>query len=149
MTAPSKTSYWPYAIIMVFVLFGLYIGYFIYQSTKYDVNLVSENYYEDEINYQERIASIERSQPYKNEYRIEPGATSISVHLPSSITISSGNITFYRPSDAHRDIKIKLHANMSHTINIPKNKIGDGHWMVKASIMSNDERYYFEKPLNL
>jgi len=46
---------WGNKLVLVFIVFGAFIGYLVYQAvnTKYD--LVSKDYYKDELRYQEKI----------------------------------------------------------------------------------------------
>ena len=56
--APPQRTVWPYAIIAVFVLFAAYIGSMVYQAMRSDVDLVSADYYKQELAYQQRMESV-------------------------------------------------------------------------------------------
>ncbi|OYZ47929.1 MAG: hypothetical protein B7Y19_07425, partial [Sphingobacteriales bacterium 24-40-4] len=52
---------WGNKLVVVFVAFALFMGYMVYRalSTKYD--LVSKDYYKDELRYQERIDGVKNA----------------------------------------------------------------------------------------
>jgi hypothetical protein len=52
---------WGNKLVVVFIAFALFMGYMVYRalSTKYD--LVSKDYYKDELRYQERIDGVKNA----------------------------------------------------------------------------------------
>ena len=57
----TRRTLWPYAIIATFVLFAGFIGYMVQRAFHTDVELVSPDYYKQEIAYQKRMESVART----------------------------------------------------------------------------------------
>ena len=57
----KKNKAWPIGLTIVFVVFFLYLIEFIILSLMNRTDLVTENYYEEEVAYQDQIDRMERS----------------------------------------------------------------------------------------
>ena len=74
---------WGNKLVVVFIVFGAFIGYLVYQAvnTKYD--LVSKEYYKDELRYQDTI-DRQKNASKLSDVKIEQDADAVTIHLPHS-----------------------------------------------------------------
>ncbi len=92
---------WGNGILITFILFCSFIIAIVWKSFQHDVNLVSEQYYQEELAYQDRIDAIKNSQALGEKVQIKVNGK-IKVKLPNT-QLKEGSIHFYRPDNAKLD----------------------------------------------
>ena len=148
----KRFTLWPYAIIAAIVLFMGYIIYFVIKAMNQDVDLVSKDYYEQEIRYQEHIDKVGRTVAAGDvalNYNAE--AQTILLQLPESLkgqTIT-GNITFFRPSDDRLDQEVPLQLGRDLSQLIETGDLTKGLWKVRFNFSANNETYYTEETIQI
>lgn len=143
-----KRNLWPYAIILVFVLFATYIISFVVRSMQSDIELVSEDYYAQEIAYQSEIDKLERTNTLGNGFNLSylNSSKSINLTFPDTLKLKTGRIHFYRPSDSKLDFELKLGDQSKQTVDV--RDITKGLWQVKLDFSSDANiDYYFEREI--
>src|SRR5690242_12678740 len=110
--APPKRSLWPYAIIAAFVLFAGYIGYMVQQAMRTNVDLVSTDYYQQELRHQQRMEAEARTAalPAPVQIKHEAAAHLLTVQMPAALVAKSvqGQVRFFRPSAKELDFALPL-----------------------------------------
>jgi len=151
---PSKPAFqtrnlWPYAIIGWFAVFISATVVFVAFAARHPMALVSQSYYDEEILYQQRLDSINRTQALGATVRYQSDLNSITVSLPHSHhgQNTTGLIQLYRPSDARLDRSLPLILDASGQQQIDASTLSSGLWKVQIEWKRNDETYYFEQPL--
>ena len=130
--------------IAVFMGISISVGIFM---MKQDVNLVSDDYYDKEIKYQQQIERIERTNKLEKENIISYKGSVVTIELPlkfSSKTVE-GEVHFYRPSDATSDLKIPLSIDSSGIQIIPVSALEKGLWTIKVDWLILGKEYFNEK----
>lgn len=149
----KKFNPWPVGLIAFFAVYILYLVGFIVFSTFHPVDLVADDYYAREIQYQDQIDREQRSLDVRKsiQFRLDPEAKQIFFEIPveHAKLISEGTVYFYRPSDAKLDARLplKLDANGDQVIDVGSLK--SGLWKIKISWKASNEDYYFERALTL
>ncbi len=67
---------WPTGIIISIAAFVIFILSFVYKVTflpQYDHHLVSDDYYKDELNYQQEIDKLNKAAELKQKYYFKKG----------------------------------------------------------------------------
>lgn len=146
-----KKSILPYIIIAVFVAFGTFIISMVVKSMKSDVNLVSKDYYADELAYEEQIQKETRSKPYQKEVSVSLLAAEkmMRLQLPKELEKIEGNILLYRPSSSKMDKQIPLQINQHGEQYIETKELQKGIWLVKIFLNSANKTYYFEREISI
>ena len=116
-----------------------------------DVNLVTDKYYENSLQYQNEIDNQARTLALNEEIEIRFNGQAINILFPSSYLNNkiSGELFFYRPSDPSLDFKIPLMLNEDGRQIIPTERISKGFWRLKLSWMMNEEGYYNERVITI
>lgn len=143
----TQKSILPYIIIGAFVLFMTFILQFVFRSMKSDVQLVSSNYYQQEINYQSHIDKQKRSALIKENSTISLSNNQLTIDLTKSVAQAKGEIHLYNGSNADLDLKIPFEFTENTPLIIPSEDLEQGIWTVKIDFVSNGETYYIEKKL--
>ena len=109
-SSSKKRSLWPYAIIAVFVLFAGYIGYMVQQAMRTTVDLVSPDYYQQELVYQKRMENVARTAALPAPVELQYDATThrLTLQLPANLAGQpiQGQLHFFRPSNQKLDFTL-------------------------------------------
>lgn len=139
---------WGNKIILAFVCFIAMIFTLVYISVNTDFYLVTDNYYEQELAYEEQIQRIKNAnglsdQPTFNFNRNELLA---EFTFPASISdgMKEGKITFVRASNANLDqiFPIKLNEQGIHTIELQQ--FAKGAWKIQLEWKSAGREFFKE-----
>lgn len=141
---------WGTGIIVAFGLFMAFILYFVIKATtneKYDHTLVAEDYYNQELAYQNDIDQIQNTKNVGIEPIFKRTDKGITVQFPENFKVDTDTqlkVSLYRPSNQKLDSDFLT--NLSGDILlIPKNKLVDGRWDIKLYWKQNDKPFLYKK----
>ncbi len=111
-----------------------------------DVDLVTDNYYDKEVKYQQQIDTEKRTDALEKNIDVNILNNTLIVTFPDSSNVN-GELYFYRPSDFKKDFKIpiKIDNKREQAVNI--SKVEKGYWKLKVSWNMNNYEYYSEKSI--
>jgi hypothetical protein len=147
ISPPIGRVNWGTGIVIVFVIFmSATISTAVYLMNQ-DVNLVADDYYDQEIKYQQQIDRIKRTNKLDEKNIIVFNGTTINVTIPESLMNRdlTGEIYFYRPSDEKSDIKIPLYTDSLGVQVIPVSSLVKGLWSVKVNWIAGEVEYFVEE----
>jgi hypothetical protein len=138
---------WGTGIFIFITLFILAVAAFIIYASNLDIKMVEDNYYDKELNYQERIDRLNNTAalPGKIDVKQEPGIIVVQFPTLDPLAVPEGKLLLYRPSDPSKDYTIPLQLNDSSRQVIDINVIDKGKWIIKMDWMMGGKGYYFEK----
>jgi nitrogen fixation protein FixH len=153
MTTSSR-NIWPYAIVATFVLFAAYIGYMVQRAMRTNVDLVSADYYQQELAYQQRMDSVARTAalPAPVQVRYEGAAQRLTLQLPAALARQKvqGTLHFFRPSDQRLDFKLPFAPTCdSAQQRLSTRKLQPGYWRLRLDFTAGDQQYFLEKELTI
>ena len=141
--------HWGTGIAIAFLLFAAGILTMVAISMNREVDLVSDDYYQQELRHQNQIESTKRSNVLAEQPTIGVSASTVTVKLPGVFSASStaGTITFYRPADRKKDfvVPLKLDSSSSQIVRTPS--LQKGLWRVKVRWTQQNQTYYHEEPI--
>lgn len=130
---------WGTGIVLAFVSFMAFILYFVIGSaTNYRANheLVTEAYYEQELNYQQEIDAQRNAAALETPLRLVKQAEGrgVSLFFPSTQVAKeiTGKVSLYRPSNRQLDSEITIALSDTHLL-IPDNRLLGGRWDIRVS----------------
>ena len=141
---------WGTGIIIAFVLFIGFILYFVITmstNTKYDYDLVSEDYYKDELNYQKDIDKYNNTKELGIQLSFRKTDKGLEISFPKhyQTEMIKGNVSLYRPSNQSLDSNIPFVLSGRNTLLIPDDKLVDGRWDIKVGWSENKKEYLYKK----
>ena len=138
---------WGVKIIVIFSVFLLILFTMIFISFSKKTDLVSNDYYNKEIKYQQQIERLTRTRQLPEQPKIQITGESIAIKFPSSICGKeiTGEIQLYFPADASKDKKIKIALDDSCGQNISITALSRGQWKIIINWKMNNEEYYTEQ----
>ena len=137
---------WGNKLVVVFLVFGAFIGYLVYSAvnTKYD--LVSKDYYKDELRYQDKIDRQANASKI-SDVKIEQDAEAVIIHLPQEQKGAelSGDVFFYCITDEQKDYHSALQVDSTNKHIVLKKSLQKGAYNVKINWQVGKEPFYFEE----
>jgi hypothetical protein len=142
---------WGIKVIIGFSVFVIMVLIMVGRSMSEDVNLVTDNYYEKELKYQDQIDKVNRTKELKDNLKITSGTNAFlfkfpSEFLPNEIT---GNIHLYRPSSHLQDVTLPIKSDTEGKQIIDNSKLERGLWKIKVDWAVNDTTYFNQKSIIL
>ena len=131
-----------YTSFVVFILFMVYLSF----GQKFD--LVTEDYYAQEIAYQNTIDSKERAERLKKRLSISIDKNQLKLSFPQQTDDIKGKVLCFRPSDESKDFEEEI-LTKNGFFYIPLDKFIKGKYLLKVSWSSNNISYYEEQTIVL
>jgi hypothetical protein len=118
-------------------------------SMNREVDLVAEDYYQQELKHEEQIQSAKRTTPFRDSLRVRLVGSSLLCTLPSVFSPDStkGTLTFYRPADRKKDFTVPLVLAEGNSQAIDVSTLERGLWRVKVRWTYRDEEYFREEAI--
>ncbi|MBJ6111616.1 FixH family protein [Hymenobacter sp. BT523] len=150
---PNPRTIWPYAIIAVFVLFAGYIGFMVQQAMRTTVDLVSPDYYQQELAFQQRMETVARTAalPAPVRLRHEAAARLLTLQLPADMRGRriQGQIRFFRPSNQRLDFTLPLQPGTDLQQRLSTARMRPGLWRVRLDFTADKHNYFVEEKIIL
>lgn len=134
-------------IVAVIVLSVIGLIILIIFSGKVKFGMVDDNYYEKDLQYQDQIDRIERTENLIEPVLIDIIGSYINIDFPMQFNPAdiSGSIRLYRPSNPDLDQYINILLDNDGRQLIKSDKLLAGAWKVMIEWYYDDNDYYFEK----
>lgn len=144
---------WGKGIVIAIILFMSFILYFVIKvqsDSKYDNEMVTEDYYRKEKLVQGNIESIQNANNLDQKVTITKTAEGIAIGFPTAFdyTQIKGKVSLYRPSNQKLDFENSLSLTGSDLL-IPKQNLVGGLWGItiaweyEGKSYLNKEEVYF------
>src|SRR5690554_6474992 len=139
---------WGHGLMLFFVGFVLFMSTLVVICMRQDnIHLVTQNYYEEEIKYQEQIDKIANATDleYKVfDYRAE--SKTVGLNLPPDAV---GTLHLFRPSDARLDRKYDVEIESGKPFAISLSDLMPGYWKMKLTREEGGTKYYLEERITI
>jgi FixH len=139
---------WGYKLLVVFIAFGSLMSYMVYRCVNSPVDLVDNEYYKDELVYQDVIDGAKNANALSSRVKLLQDSAFITIQFPEEMknTNVNGTVLFYCPADGGRDKKLPLDVSPSGLQRIRAKAILPGNYTVKIQWESRRNHYYSEEP---
>lgn len=130
---------WGHKIVIAFVLFGAFIGYMVVRAFQEDFDLVAEDYYAQEINYQQKLNKLSNAAEAGKSVLVKQKGREVILTFPD--VEATGNIHFYHPSRKifDRTFEISLEDQVQ---KINRSELVAGSYRVNITWKTNNEDFY-------
>jgi len=128
---------WGTGIVIALVSFIGFIMYFVITmstSNNYSHDLVTEKYYQKELNFQNEINAKKNAAALKNKVTIKKTTKGLKIELPKDFTSKEikGKVFLYRPSNKQLDFEIPFSISKTYLL-VPEERLLDGRWNIDIS----------------
>jgi hypothetical protein len=141
---------WGYKILIVYLVFVMGMLALVYMSSMENKDLVSENYYEEEIKYQHIIDESANTASLSSEPVINRNKNIVNITFPAEFTHekTEGDWVLYYAADKSKDVEGKLNVvNGKYSIELPD--YATGTYQLKLKWQAAEKNYYYEKVITL
>jgi len=142
---------WGARIVVAFIVFGIIMGILITISFNQEINLVAEDYYKQEIEYDSQIEKQKNTASLQSrpilDYDAQQKVLSLSFPSELSMEFKEGEIHFFRPSDYKMDKKVRIGLDDQGKQYFDLNSLETGLWEAKMTWQSGDKEYYLKKKI--
>ena len=138
---------WGNKLLLVFIAFTGLMSYMTYRCVTTPVELVANEYYQDELAYQNVIDGEKNANALSRKINIRQEAGKIMVEFPPEMMSShlTGTILFYNAANLSRDRSVKLNVLSGGKITLESSLLGPGQFTVKITWNANNKDYYSEQ----
>jgi len=143
---------WGTGLFIFFTLFVLTLGFVLYKSRQIDNSLVIDQYYAEDIKYQQHYDKLQNLRDTGKDLEITLLKDSKEVelafpHLKGQLI--EGEVLFYRASAKNQDVKMPLKLTNDSILVIPTNQLSPGKWKIKVDWVCNNIPYFKEVDIYL
>ena len=141
---------WGYKILIVYLVFVIGMLALVYMSSMENKDLVSENYYDEEIKYQHIIDESANTASLSSEPVINRTKNIVNITFPAEFTNekTEGDWVLYYAADKSKDVQGKLNVvNGKYSIELPD--FATGTYQLKLNWRAAEKNYYYEKVITL
>ena len=143
---------WGTGIVLAFIGFISFIMYFIITMNiddKYSHDLVSEDYYAEELTYQNDIDKLKNTKTLSENISYKKTSEGLMIEFPKNIDFKdiSGKVFLYRPSNKQLDFDTTISLSKPYLL-IPDNRLVDGRWNIKIDWQYKGKQYLFKESIN-
>jgi nitrogen fixation protein FixH len=145
----TSRNLWPVGILVTFALFFAGTAGLVVMACSQKVDLVSTDYYEQELKFQGRIDRVERTRHTVTQAVVayDAAARCITVSLPAEQAAHevSGRIELYRPSASRLDRVVKLEPDTKGIQRVDAAGLIPGLWKVRVSWKVESQDYFLDQ----
>lgn len=142
---------WGTGIVLAFIIFISFIMFFVIKAStdkKYNHDLVTDDYYKLELEFQKDIDKETNSKNLKENISWEKTNQGLILKFPESLEQENinGKVFLYRPSDKQLDFEIPISLS-NHNLLIPDSRLLDGRWNIKVDWQYNGKLFLYKKEI--
>ena len=136
---------WGTGIVIAFALFITFILYFVFSvqsNSKYDNELVVEEYYKHDAKFGDEMTRVQNAQDLPQKPEIKNTLEGITIIFPAVFNAKEikGKVSFYRPSDKKFDFEVPISLSNS-SLNVPKEELLGGRWDINMEWQYEGKQY--------
>ena len=142
---------WGTGIVIVIAAFISFIMYFVITmstNNKYSYDLVTDNYYQQELQYQKQIEAEKNAKNLIENVKLKHSEFGLTVNFPKDLDYKmiNGKVFLYRPSNKQLDFEIPISISKPYLL-VPEKRLVDGRWNIKILLKYKNKDYLFKKEL--
>ncbi|WP_207491910.1 FixH family protein [Aridibaculum aurantiacum] len=137
---------WGNRLVAVFVAFAALMGTLVYLCMKQNIELVSKDYYADELRYQDKIDGMNNANKI-TDVVITGSDNQVIITMPKEQQglVLTGEAWFYCATNASSDRKLPLQVNEQGQFVIEKSRLARANYTLKLSWQAGDDHFHTEK----
>ncbi|MGG7034633.1 MAG: FixH family protein [Flavobacterium sp.] len=144
---------WGTSIVIAFALFISFILYFVIRvqtDSKYDNEMVIEEYYKKDSRYSEEMIKMQNAMQLNAKPAIKVNSDGVEIVFPEDFDPkqNSGTVSFYRPSNKKLDFEMPI-SNSKPYLFIPKSDLAGGLWGITIEWKYLGKEYMIKEKIYL
>jgi hypothetical protein len=141
---------WGWKIAILYTGFAIMIGTLVVASNKQSVDLVSKQYYKEEIEYQKVIDASHNQAKLSGNVIIKANSNFVTISFPDEFKdkIVTGEVHFYAPANPQWD-KVLPISTSQNNMTIPMQELHNTTYTIKIKYKVDGVEYYRESNVKL
>lgn len=140
---------WGKGIVVAIVLFISFIMFLVITMTttkEYDHDLVTEDYYEKELKYQEKIDASQNAKDLGEKFAFKKTDEGLEITFPKKLQGETleGTVFLYRPSDKQLDFEVPF-SNLQNYLLVPDKRLLGGRWNISIELEHQKKKYLYSE----
>ena len=142
---------WGLGIAIFYLVFMTVLLYFVFKSTTFDNSLVMDNYYEQDLNYQQHYEKMANQMALTETLVVSQNqqAGYLRFQFPNNMQQVEGEILLFRPATRHHDMTQAIDLDNKNSMLIRTGNLPKGKWIIKTDWEANGVPYYKETEIVL
>jgi len=142
---------WGTGIVLAFIGFMAFIMYFVIKANtdkKYNHDLVIEDYYNQELEFQNEIDKQNNAKTLTENLSWKKTDEGLIIVFPEEFQMNNikGKVFLYRPSDKQLDFETTISLS-DHNLLIPDKRLLDGRWNIKVDWQFKGNSYLYKEEI--
>ncbi len=138
---------WGHGITIAIVLFMTFIVYIVIQTFQLNADLVRDDFYEQEVHFDDKKKMIENYQNLSDKITIEKIESGVNITYPESPDEISGDILFYRRDDKRLDKTFKINLSENRAQLLQYSEFLEGKYDISIKFNDQDKGYLFQSTI--
>jgi nitrogen fixation protein FixH len=145
------TFNWGHGIALFYGIFAFSLLTVVIKTTQYDHSLVTEKYYEKDLQYQEHYEKLANTQQLDQPLKVwkDKEAKALSIQFPDGFEHIKGDVTFYRPVNQEEDFSLPFELSGNNLLEYDTKDLHPGLWTIKIDWQSGNTPYYQEVNISI
>lgn len=146
-----KKLNWGHGIAVFLVIFLVINVAVVLYTFNQDVELVTDNYYEKELKYEDQLIQERRGMNLPDSLKIDLDNLNLVIDYPPSLLKQTiqGNIHLFRPDQKKFDYNIKIESDSTGKQIINMTGKAPGKWKISVALNDGNLDYLFKKDIYL
>jgi hypothetical protein len=140
---------WGKSIVLAFILFTIFIGTLVVVCMRQDISLVSKNYYQEELQFQQHINKLTNTEHLSSKPNIQVIPNALKISYPNFENITNASLTLFCPANAAHDKQFTFEKNEKDTYIISADNISTGMYKARFYWIENDKEYFIEEIIHI
>ncbi len=144
------TIHWGHGIALFYSFFACTLVIVVVKSMDFDNSLVTESYYQRDINYQQEYDRRSNSRQLAEPLRLAQDQEGYRLEFPADLAVQAqGTLLLYRPSSQKHDRKVPLSLDNEGFMELPLTGLPKGRYIAIVEWESNGRAFYDELELDI
>ena len=137
---------WGKSIVLAFVLFAAFILYMVVRAFQEDFDLVTEDYYAQEIAYQKKLEQKSNYENLEEKVAVKMQSENIAITFPEG-QFPTGEIHMYHPSKKALDRRFPIALNETNEQLVSMNELIQGQYRINITWKSEGVEYFQQEKI--
>tara|TARA_X000000950_G_C13663522_1_gene556948 strand:+ start:285 stop:731 length:447 start_codon:yes stop_codon:yes gene_type:complete len=142
---------WGTGIVITIIAFIAFIMYFVITMSTdhaYSHDLVTDKYYQAELNYQQEIDASQNAINLEEKIKVQRDAKGLRIEFPADYQPKelTGKVFLYRPSNKQLDFEMPISISKTYLL-VPEQRLLDGRWNIKIQWNYKNKDYLLKKEI--
>ena len=138
---------WGKSIVFTMLIFMIFIATLVIILSSQRVDLVREDYYKQEINFQQELEQEQNLSPHKGELEIRKDDAFLIIQLPPNIKTTKAQINLMRPNNNKEDLQFNFCKTSLCLIH--RNELKSGKYQVVVKFSDQSKSYLYKSTFSI